>query len=733
MSSSRTTLWIYGLTLLVSASLLFAVQPMVAKMIQPVLGGSPAVWNTSMVFFQGLLLFGYLYAHLSVKWLGVRRQALLHVALLVVGFLFLPLTFGAPTDLDLLSDPTAWLLLTLLIAVGWPFFMISTSAPLLQKWFSTLDHPDAPDPYLLYSASNLGSILALVAYPFVIEPRLGLTLQTHLWTAGYLLLFGAVAACASFLWRSPSQGPRQTPLGPPRRGHPLTWARRRRWIGWAFIPTAMMLAITTFITTDVAPVPLLWMPPLALYLASFILAFGRRKLLPPSVMNRLFPATLIGLLALPFLAELPLWAATLAYLSALFFFSMTFHGLLAEDRPETDHLTEFYLWISLGGVLGGVFTALVAPALFPGLLEVPALLILSCFLFSRQAFQDRLTRWLTGVAATIAAIALGVAHFFDATTIAISTPTTIALTVITLTAALAILRFTPARFSFLLAGLAAASFLVILRPSPQVLVQERSFFGVHRVEVDPSGTFHILYHGTTRHGAQSLQPELRHLPLAYYYPTGPADEIFSVINRRSSVHPTAVIGLGTGSIAAYASPSRIMHFFEIDPVVKEIASDPELFTFLADCGESCQVTLGDGRLQLAASHESFELIVLDAYTSSAIPVHLLTREAFELYLDHLTTGGLIAVHISNRYLDLQPPLTALAQDLGLTVRHRVDRVRNDHPYFDLQANSSSWLLLSRTPEDMRELAIDPQWQTPTVDLDVRVWTDDFADLLSTYF
>ncbi len=723
---------LYAITLLISSSLLFLVQPMVAKMIQPVLGGTPAVWNTSMVFFQALLLGGYLYAHLSTRWLGTRKQAIIHLVIMVIGLAFLPVAFGSPSDPAGLESPAFWLLTTLFIGVGWPFFVISTSAPLLQKWFSTIDHPRAADPYHLYAASNVGSVLALLAYPFVVEPLIGLQAQATLWAVAYFILIASVGTCAVILWKSPPPPKGKVDSeAPPASIIPVTWRRRSRWVIWAFIPSSMMLAVTTFITTDIAPVPLLWILPLAVFLISFILVFARKKLVPEEVWWAFFPPALLTLMVY-FLVEpgLPLWAGTSLHFGAFLVFCMVFHGLLAADRPHTDSLTEFYLWMSVGGVLGGAFTALAAPLLFDQLLEYPLLLVLAAFFFPAKFYQQRIVR-LTLLGYFVVGIVTIIYQLFPADTLA-GNIALFALPAGAMVATALTVGFRPQRINVLLATLAVMVSASYAWPGPDDLYQERSFFAVHNVRTDNDGEYHMLFHGTTVHGIQGRTEELLDIPLAYFYPLSPIGEIFDILNEEASGHPIGLVGLGMGSIVSYSQGDRPWDIFEIDPAVHRIAANPDLFSYLDNCGNHCNVIMGDGRLQLdAVEDDRYELIILDAYASSAIPVHLLTREAIEIYLSKLRPDGIIAFHISNRHLDLEPPLTQAAHDLGLATRVRVDRLGEDNPYHDKRASPSTWLIMAHTPEALRDIADDPGWIKVEPRQGVRTWTDDYANILST--
>ena len=733
---------LYALTLLCSSALLFAVQPMVAKMIQPLLGGTPAVWNTAMVFFQGLLLLGYLYAHFATRLLGVRRQSLLHLAVVAGGILFLPVAFEAPTTTAILEAPTLWLLVTLGVVVGWPFFVVSTTAPLLQRWFAALDHRFSADPYPLYAASNLGSLLALLAYPLMVEPRWGLTAQATLWMAGYLLLLGMLALCCAQLWRigdgkDGGDDAEQLPApraAPPAAGTPVTWWRRGRWILWAFIPSSLMLSVTTFVPTDIAPVPLLWIPPLAIYLFSFAWAFARREVIPQRWWLLLFfPALGASAAVLAVGTSDPLWAVTALLLATLFIFSIYFHGLLSADRPHPRDLTDFYLWVALGGVLGGIFNALIAPAIFDRLLEYPFLLLAAAVAVPATSFQRR-----SVVVAAIVGLVGGGIYYGAMTFPGVDEGFWSLATFASLLGAAAVVpAVLVVRYRRLAPLFVAAPIALLLvgeiRPEPDEIFAARSFYGAHQVVTSPSGQYHVLYHGRTIHGAQARDPDQRLVPRTYYYYSGPLGQVFDALAERATRHPLAAVGLGTGAVASYVNRSQRLDFFEIDPVVVEIATDEDYFTFSEDCSGDCQIHLGDGRLHLAAAAPAtYELIVLDAYSSSAIPVHLLTREAIAIYINALDPRGILAIHISSPYLDLSGPLAGAARELGMT--HRVQRhiVSSDEELYGFFVDSSEWLIIARNEEALGPLAADSRWEEVAAESITDAWTDDYANLLEVY-
>ena len=720
----------FALTLLLSSSLLFVVQPMVGKMVQPVLGGTPAVWNTAMLFFQVLLLGGYLYAHLTTKWLGSRRQSIMHLVVLAAGLLFLPIGFDPPSDPASLEYPALWLLGALTLGVGWPFFVISTSAPLLQKWFSNLDHPDASDPYYLYAASNIGSVFSLLAYPFLLEPRLGLETQTTLWAVAYGLLIIFVATCAYMLWSDDGSGAHATSDAsasvPPGGVEEPTWRRRGRWVLWAFVPSSMMLGVTTFVTTDVAPMPLLWIPPLAVFLISFIIVFARRQPIPQWLWYVLFPPTLL-VLATIHLHSLshPLWLVTTLNFFGLLVFAMTFHGLLAQDRPHTRYLTGFYLWMSVGGALGGLFNSLIAPMIFDRLLEYPVVLAVAALLFPRRLYTRRAVRWALGMA-LVGVLAFTAYLWHDILRV-------IWPTIVIVAGLLAIVRWQTKWLPWaMMLAMTGVTLVAAHSPEHEVLA-ERSFFGTHRVQHFAPQNVNALYHGTTLHGLQYLDETLRHRPVSYYYNRGPIGQILHHLHQRDDQGPIAIAGLGTGGLAVYAQPGQEMNFYEIDPVVYDIATNPEYFSYLSDCRGDCSVIMGDARLQLQqAPDDHYQAIILDAYSSTAVPVHLMTREAIELYLQKLRPDGVLVFHISNRFVDLEPPLTAVAHELGLTSRvnsFQLERITSPE---SMLADSSEWVVMARSSDDLGLLAHRSQWEHLRPPEGFRVWTDDYANVLSVY-
>jgi len=1020
-------LLVFALTLFCSATLLFMVQPLAGKMILPLLGGSPEVWNTCMVFFQAMLLGGYAYAHASTKYLGVRKQAALHLILLLIPFLFLPISVNKGLVHAGVS-PISSVMLVLLFSVGVPFFVISTSAPMLQRWFSSTDHPAARDPYFLYGASNLGSMLALISYPLLVEPLLKLGQQTWVFAVGYGLLVLLIGGCAFLLWRAApavqaaaegtSGGPAAPPSGPvppvtapsrpeaiarsargrkndpriketpadkpaavtanesePASDRRISWARRLRWVLLAAIPSSLMLGATTYITTDIAPIPLLWVLPLGLYLLSFIIVFAKVSQLVQSVVvslealvvlfvgmtriypllqdsdlgNKLFWVIALGLfagsiailfvrdrnlnhkamiLALPLLILLVLFMMLTdirpgitdiiaLHLLALFVVAMVCHGELANDRPAAAHLTEFFLLMSVGGVLGGLFNAMLAPLVFNSLAEYPLAMLLACLLlphlsreqpttagryidlslagvyllvgitlialrlgmpapkkeltattlgdFSNWGWSlaglvlaglggiylvlrgwstaeplaerrarlfstggplllllggvvmiglqfwqlldwgkltaDPLSRrmaWLLLLAGPVAGVAGGVLLICSnwrkseelwARILDVLLPLSLMVLVVGLifgcharpiddlvryateldakTGAApwipfksdrlrmiimfglpAILCYTcverSVRFGLCVGAILLAGSFSDLFVEEGFLLQKRSYFGV--LVVERRAPFHRLLHGTTLHGEQFssdtlegieairsyLGPmekgeSLRRLPLAYYHRAGPIGQFMAAYNTPESKPHVGVIGLGTGTLAAYCQPGQKFTFYDIDPLVVEIATKSDkYFTFWKDAkarGAELKILLNDARLEiekqvaeneaiqtenakrkengeqpLELPHEKYGIMVIDAFSSDAIPIHLITREAIRLYMKMVREDGILTFHISNRYMDLRPVLENLAEAEGLHLYCYTDEKEQY-----LGKAGSTWAVIARDKAYMSRL------------------------------
>ncbi|MGH9258227.1 MAG: spermidine synthase [Vicinamibacterales bacterium] len=716
---------LFASSMVVSAALLFFVEPMFAKMVLPRLGGTPAVWNTCVVFFQAAMLAGYAYAHLLTTRLRLWQQMVLHATLLLVVALSLPVAipegWAPPVD----RTPMFSLLGLLLGTVGAPFLVVSATAPLLQRWFSHTSHPAASDPYFLYAASNAGSIVALLGYPFVAEPLWALPLQSRGWTAGYLVLAALILACAAGVsrWRvwDGRSAASATPAGLDAAGAAVPWRRRIRWMALAFVPSSLMLAVTTFLSTDIAAVPLLWIAPLTFYLLSFVVTFTARPVLSErfglnAMAILLLPLTLAMMLRLPG----PMWLLMPLHLATFFACALVLHRELAHDRPDTSHLTEFYVWLSVGGVLGGAFNTFVAPLAFTGVAEYPLLLVLACALRPHTANRVGLRVGVADVALPLGFGAATLALYF-----ALKGGERMLFAVV---AGLAGMLYAacskhPLRLAAGLAILFVGTEGVVHRQT-DLLYAERTFFGVLRVRTsEREGGSHALYHGSTLHGEQSRNPALRRTPSSYYYDAGPIGQLFSALSHRFT--RVGVIGLGTGALAAYATPNQQWTFYEIDPAVERVARTSRFFTYLEDCGAMCNVVLGDARLSLATAESGgYDAIVLDAFSSDAVPVHLLTRQALQLYLAKLSDDGILAFHISNRHLTLRPVVGALAGDLGLAARVQLHR-----PSDTSRGRPSEWVVLARSEAQLGSLATDARWERLSGDAH-GAWTDDYSNILS---
>ncbi|HKY21880.1 MAG TPA: fused MFS/spermidine synthase [Vicinamibacterales bacterium] len=727
---------LFAVTLFLSSSLLFIVQPMIAKMVLPLLGGTPAVWNTCMVFFQTTLLVGYLYAHASTRWLRFKYQAALHIVLLAASFLALPIVVVSqhsepPTS----GTPVAWLLRVLLVTVGIPFFLVSSSGPLLQRWFSRTDHPLARDPYFLSVAGNLGSIVALLAYPVLLEPSLRLNEQSSMWTVGYVALMLLTTFCFFFVYRQSkvhhSVHTTETAEAVDANVESPSWKLRLHWIALAFVPSSLLLGVTTFLTTDVAAVPLFWIVPLVIYLMTFVLVFARRTLLSHAAMIRALPFWVLPLAWLiAFSTKLPVVIQAPIHVLAFFFAAMVCHGELARRRPDGRYLTEFYLSMSVGGVLGGLFNALVAPVAFSTVLEYPLALVFACALRSRQSTQSdtpRARQLDFALPVVVGGFAIAMMFLFNAS--GSKGPATLLLAFIVPTVACYSFSRRPVRFALTLGALMLAGGTYSAAEAESTY-RGRSFFGVHRVFDLPERNLRYLVHGGIIHGAQHLDAGHRREPSTYFHRTGPIGQVFAAFHGKPDRNRVAVIGLGIGTLAAYSEPGQQWTFFEIDPAIVDLARDPRRFTFLSDSPAQTRVVLGDARIALTKEPpRAFDLLIVDAFSSDAIPVHLLTREALQLYLEKLDTGGVLAFHISNSYLSLTPLIADLARDAGLVCLAQTD-AQIDATAAALAKSASQWAVLARSPETLGPLAHDKRWRIAQGRANAVTWTDDFSNPLS---
>ncbi|MCG3122177.1 MAG: hypothetical protein GIKADHBN_00557 [Phycisphaerales bacterium] len=778
-------LLLYAVTIFLSAALLFLVQPLAAKLVLPLLGGTPAVWTTCMLFFQALLLGGYLYGHLVDRYLKPRQQVLVHVLVMAAAAASLPLglpdragtlaglEWNLPTELML----SVWLLVVLGMAVGPPFFVVSTTGPLMQRWFSRTGHTHAKDPYFLYAASNAGSMLGLAAYPFAVEPMMGLKVQGVAWSWAYGVFVVLATACGVAMARRAR--PEESAAGASPKAEPaaairLSWKRMLRWLLLAAVPSSLMLGVTQQISTDVASVPLLWIIPLGLYLLTFIIVFSPRVKLPFGLLGWLVALLVPAVIATMAIGVMtPIMGLIALHFGLFFIASLLCHGLLAADRPPPEHLTTYFLIMAGGGMVGGAFNSLVAPTLFNDIYEYPIALV-AVLLLRRPPREGaapkakaRGERLAWSIPALILVFLVGMALMYEVKDrtadsfiehvrdfgawVRVGLPLVIAAIVIS----------RPLVFAASIGVIAASMYFVQPTGLSALIYKERSFFGVIRVLAQYNGAVHLLSHGTTVHGAQIFLDEgLRLMPTTYYHPSGPVGQLFDAMGSDERLKNVAVVGLGTGSIAAYAQPNEKFTFYDIDRSVIGIATgqttvrkrvpqaggdaagqadrieEVPLFTYLKDAVGNLRVILADGRQGLAANAEDGEygLIIIDAFSSDAIPVHMLTVEAFEGYFQKLSSDGLLMVHVSNRHFDLTPVVARIAQQLGMSCLLNNDMVVTDQQR-RVGKRESRWIIISRGGDAVAPLLSSPNtnWKGIQLHRPFSLWTDDYSNVLEVLY
>lgn len=728
---------LFALSSFVASALLFLVQPMCAKMVLPCLGGAPQVWTTSMLFFQAGLLAGYAYACLGQR-MGIRKLGALHLSLMALGSVFVLGWKGLACSPDAVNSPALWLLTTLTSSIGFPYVLLASAAPLLQFCFA--NYARGRDPYSLYAASNAGSLLGLVGYPFLIERHLSLDRQTAVWSGGFIV-FALLIALTGYLTSG-----RTDPLPKPscekgaseRAGQKII-----QWLFLAFVPGSLMLSVTSHLSANLSPAPVLWMVPLSLYLVTYILAFSSGLKRPSQAFwGRWMPAVvLVIMVVLLTEATEPLWLIISLHLLGLFWIGMLCHTELARSRPPVSDLTKFYLCIAGGGAIAGLFNAIVAPVVFDAVWEYPLMLALASLVRQRPSFSPRdlqassrsavvldfllplalaLVTWIL----TVLVHRMGIPPGPASVALIFGLPLIVCYTLLARP-----IRFALAVSALLLAG----SFYHGVHGAADDRV--RSFFGVHRVTRDRDNSYRLLIHGNTEHGRQSLDPRRQREPLAYYHHSGPVGDLFAISKSTSAQRRrVAVIGLGAGTLAAYAQLGEQWTFYEIDSAIVHIARDSGYFTYLSDAsrrGVEIQIVLGDGRLQLAASSERYGLIILDAFGSDSIPLHLVTREALAIYRERLTPDGVLGFHYSSRYLDLRPILARLAASVQppMTCLFREDLALSESEKREGKA-PSKWAVMTQHPRT-NALAINRHgsWAEVPAPFVAPLWTDSSANLL----
>jgi hypothetical protein len=718
-----------GTAIFLSAALLFSVQPMFTKMVLPQFGGAPSVWSVAIAFFQAALLAGYAYAHWLTRYARTSAAAVIHISLMIAACLVLPVSIATGWSRPPPGLEALWLITSCLVSIGLPFFALAANGPLLQAWFARSDHPAASNPYFLYAASNLGSVLALLSYPVLIEPFVRLGQQTDYWAVAFYFLLALIAGCAGVLWRG---GTRAIITFNAAADISPTWRDKASWATLAAVPSGLLIAVTAHISIDVAAVPLLWVIPLALYLLSFIIVFARRPIIPHGIIVAVQPLFIIALAAVMVFDPIKtiVWVVCV-HLAVFFVCALMCHGEIARRRPPPQHLTTFYLWISAGGAIGGLTTGLIAPHVFNWVAEYPILIALAALCRPGVMLpREPLWRYLVLAALGTSGVFLLICTFFPSV---FDAATFNRAAMVLLLACVPFWR-APIPFAAIIASVLLANHTLFEQPET---VSVRSFFGVAKVVESPDGQFRILQHGTTMHGAQRIRAadgapvNGRPEPLLYYWDgSGVAQSFDAVRAQRQEPIRYAVIGLGTGSLACRAEPQDTVDYYEIDPAIVRIARDPALFSFLAECRPDVPIMLGDARRTLAqASDAAYDLIIVDAFSSDAIPIHLLTREAMAIYLAKLKPHGLIVMHVSNRHLELASVVAGIAAANGLVtlVSDAPDRDELSEPY----KFGSTVAIVAREREDFGPLARSSDWELTAPDPKQWVWTDDYSNVFGS--
>ena len=714
--------FVFTLTIFLSAGLLFFIQPLFAKLVLPILGGSSSVWTTAMLFFQSVLVVGYIYAHLSTKYLPIKWQLGLHIALWACALIFVPIS----VQMNWISDPskisTGQTLIIFAIGVGVPFAVLAANAPLIQKWYSMTNGPSSDDPYFLYSASNVGSLLALLAFPFVAEPLLGATTISNLWSIVFVIL-GLFLFSSGFLaYKTNHQEPIANPVLSSAQIQP-TLKQKLYWVLLAAIPSSMMLSITTKVSTDFGSFPLVWIIPLSLYLITFIYAFSGKTFFSPERQKTWVTGCLAFMMLLT-IAGTNLTNILLLFgimIAAFTFIALVAHKRIYDTRPNEKYLTQFYILISIGGALGGFFNSVVATNLFNDIYEMPIIIALSSVLIWTNTNVPKLKNLILYICLS-AVIVFASTYARSYIDLSVVTFKLLLLSPVLLLALAFVFRRQEWKAIVWIATIILATSFIV---KGTYIFQDRSFFGVHRVYEEDD--VRIYSNGTTVHGAQLINEENgKPTPLTYYHPMGPMGQIFTS-EFAQNFRSVGIVGLGVGSLTCYKTPEQNWHLYEIDKTVDEIARNKELFTFMSSCADNTPTFLGDARLVMNDKPDDiYDVLVIDAFSSDAIPVHLLTLEALQLYMSKLKSDGILVLHISNRFFSLNHPIANASKHMkveGLTQFYAAPKDMG-------RTNSSSQVIVLGNPgENLTALKVDERWKPLKSNYD-HLWTDDYANLLS---
>jgi hypothetical protein len=735
VSRNRLILVVYTLAIFVSALLLFSVQPLFTKMVLPRLGGSPAVWSVAMVFFQSLLLAGYAYAHYLTKATNRVVPVAVHLSLLVVAMLTLPLAIRDGWGEPPASGYSFWLLGLFTVSIGLPFFALAANNPLLQAWFVRTGHPNGPDPYFLYASSNIGSFLALLSYPVLLEPMFTLRTQNLIWTGGYGLLILLIAACGVLLLKSPANAAALNMPADDAEAPAPSWLLLARWIFLAAVPSGLLIAVTAHISTDVAAAPLLWVLPLSLYLLTWVLVFQSRPLLPHWLMLLLQPVAIAGVvLLLAYGGEQNLLLTLGGHQLCFFVIAMACHGELARTRPAARYLTGFYVALSFGGMVGGLFAGLLAPFAFSWVAEYPILLAMAAL--CRPAGHERLprlTQWYWPLLAAVAVALLLPVHYAGKIFSWLEDHRVWMIGGVGALAALLALALNGNRWK-IFATVAVALVLLRAYPNDDGRVETvRSFFGVHKISMTSDGRYHVLMHGTTIHGAEKFRNDDgspvagRPEPITYYHRDGGIGQAIAALRERKGTPlRVAVIGLGSGSLVCASQPGEEWKFFEIDQTMFDSARDPKYFTYIQKCDPNLKPVIGDARLTFAREPGGiYDVIIVDAYSSDAIPIHLATEEAMAIYKDKLAPHGAVVMHVSNRHLELESVVVGIADANDLKSWVYSEDTGRDAEYIF----STTVVISAREEADVGKLASSDKWTLTEAEDHQRVWTDDYSNIV----